>query len=135
MAKAPRPTHSKEQAELEASQSIVTITINRDLHSKGRPIPQVHRIGILNVPMRERIICRKATGLPFSAFWAEDRIDIDSLMVLWWIARRLQGDVTLTFDQAAEEWPENLDVENEIELEMSSPDEDDDESDPDDPES
>jgi hypothetical protein len=126
MAKAPRPGVGKRQEELDEAQQIVTITVRRDIESKGRPVPQSHSIGILNIPMRERIICRKATGLPLTAFWSEDRIDLDSVMVLWWMARRLHGDASLTFDQAAEEWPMDLDIETELDLSIDGASEDDD---------
>lgn len=120
MARAPRPGVSRREEERDESQQMVTITIKRDLVTgkDKRIIPQSYDIAIGNVPMRERIICRKATGLPLTAFWAEDRIDIDSVMVLWWMARRLNGEATLTFDQAAADWPEDLDLESELDLEM-----------------
>lgn len=126
MAKAPKPgvtARAEDQAE---NAKILTIEIKRELDTGGkkpRPIPQTNTLAVNLIPMRERIICRKATGLPFSAFWSEDRIDVDSIVVLWWMARRANGEVTLTFDQAAEQWPTDLDFETEVELELDDPDE------------
>lgn len=126
MAKAPRPGVSKREDELEAAQQVMTLTIKRPIvNDKGRVIPESHRIAINNIPMRERIICRKATGLPLAAFWSEDRIDLDSIMVLWWMARRLEGEAALTFDQAADQWPMDLD-EGELDIELGEPDDEDD---------
>lgn len=126
MAKAPRPGVSKREDELEAAQQVMTLTIKRPIvNDKGRTIPETHRIAINNIPMRERIICRKATGLPLAAFWSEDRIDLDSIMVLWWMARRLEGEAALTFDQAAGQWPMDLE-EGDLDIELGEPDDEDD---------
>lgn len=123
MATAPRPGVSKRAEELAESQQLITIEIRRDLTHQGRPIERVHRIGIANLPMRERIICRKATGLPLTAFWAsEEQIDLDSIVVLWWMARRMNGEATLTFDQAIADWPDDLDIETELEIYEGEPD-------------
>lgn len=121
MAKAPRPGVSTREAELDEAQQIMQLKVLRPIVTKsGRTIPETHSIGINNIPMRERIICRKATGLPLAAFWSEDRIDVDSIMVLWWMARRLNGEAALTFDQAAEDWPLDL-TEDELDIELGEP--------------
>lgn len=134
MAKAPKPGVGREQEETEDAQKVLTITIKRDIFTaKGRLVPQSHTIAPALIPMRERLICRKATGLPFGSFWSEDRIDVDSLMVMWWMARRAHGEVTLTFDKAAEEWPLDLDISEDLDIEIDGVD--DDEGDADDPES
>lgn len=126
MAKAPRPGVSTRADELEAAQTVMTLVVKRPITTEsGRLIPERHAIAINNVPMRERIICRKATGLPLAAFWAEDRIDVDSIMVLWWMARRLNGEAALTFDQAAEQWPMDL-SEDDLDIELDEPDDEDD---------
>ena len=134
MAKAPRPGVSKREGELTEAQQIMNLKVLRPIAtSSGRIIPESHSIGINNIPMRERIICRKATGLPLAAFWSEDRIDIDSIMVLWWMARRLNGEAALTFEQAAEDWPLDL-SEDELDIDLGDPDDPTDQ-DGDDPES
>jgi len=121
MAKAPRPGVSTRNDQQEADQTVMTITLRRPIFMGDRQVAESHTIAPGNVPMRERIICRKATGLPLAAFWSEDRIDVDSLMVLWWLARRLNGEATLTFDQAAEQWPGDL-AADEIDVAMGEPD-------------
>ncbi len=108
-AKAPRPGVSRRNEEAAENQKILTITTRRELTTaKGRAIAAENTLAINNLPMRERLICRKATGLPFASFWSEDRIDIDSVVVLWWLARRAQGEVNLTFDGAVKEWPDDM---------------------------
>ena len=87
------------------------------------PVENADNAMAANLPMRERIICRKATGLPLTAFWAsEEQIDLDSIVVLWWMARRMNGEATLTFDQAIADWPDDLDIETELEIYEGEPD-------------
>lgn len=121
MAAAPRPGVSKREAQTEADQQVMTITIKRPIRHGDRLVAESHRIAPGLVSMRERMICRKATGLPFEAFWVEDRIGLDSLMVLWWLARRANGEATLTYDQAADEFPVDLQA-DELDVSMDVPD-------------
>lgn len=121
MATAPRPGVSGRATQQTADQTVMTITIKRPIYHDQRLVADTHTIAPGNLPMRERVICRKATGLPLAAFWAEDRIDVDSLMVLWWLARRMNGESTLTFDQAADQWPTDLDG-DEIDVTTNDPD-------------
>jgi hypothetical protein len=66
-----------------------------------------------NIPMSEKLIVRKATGLPFEAFLAdEDKIGADSVAVMWWLARRANGEPMLTWKQASEDWPTDLKAED-----------------------
>ena len=123
MAAAPRPGVAKREAQTEADQQVMTLTIKRPIFHGDRQVDESHTIALGLLPMRERIICRKATGLPFSAFWAEDRIDLDSLVVLWWLARRMNGEATLTFDQAADQFPTDLSA-DEIDVQVGEPGED-----------
>lgn len=123
MAKAPRPGASDRADELETAQQVITITIKRPIHTAdGRLVDPTHTLAINNIPIRERVICRKATGLPMAAYWSgEDRIDLDSVVVLWWLARRMNGEITLTWDQACEQFPLDLGL-DEIEMEIDAPD-------------
>lgn len=126
-AQAPRPKKGGYEAAAEAdaaAQQILTITITREVTvgKHGRVLPESHTLAVGIMPMRERIICRKATGLPFEAYWSTaDAIAIDSVMVLWWLARRANGEATLTFDAAAAEWPADL-LPEEIDVDVNEPD-------------
>lgn len=122
MAKAPRPGASQRKAAREDDQRILTITITRPIETDdGRMIPTSHTLAAGILPLRERVICRKATGLPVEAFTeGQDTMGMDSIAVLWWLARRMHGEATLTFDRAAQQWPDDLRV-DEIEVEVSEP--------------
>lgn len=131
MAKAPKPGVGREQEEADEAQKVLTITIKREITTaKGRVVPETHTLAPALIPMRERLICRKATGLPFGSFWSEDRIDVDSLFVMWWMARRAHGEHTLTFDKAADEWPDDLDIAEDLDIEVEGADDDEGDDDP-----
>ena len=124
MAKAPKPGVSKRQESAEAARQIMTITVRGATDRKGRPIDETHTLAIGIIPMRERVICRKATGLPVESFVAhEDRIGLDSIAILWWLARRANGEINLRYEQAMDEWPKQI-GEDDIEVEVEEPDED-----------
>jgi hypothetical protein len=67
-----------------------------------------YRLAVGNVPIAERMIVRKATGFPFEAFLTEGQIGSDSVAVLWWLARRAEGEIGLTWTQAMAEWPTDI---------------------------
>lgn len=46
---------------------------------------------------------RKATGIPLSALILDEQPDLDSIGVLYWLARRKGGDRKVTFVDAASE--------------------------------
>ncbi|CAB5217883.1 hypothetical protein UFOVP209_27 [uncultured Caudovirales phage] len=96
-----------------AAQQVMTITL--------RGID--YRLAIGNVPIAEKMIVRKATGLPFEAFLTEGQIGSDSVAVLWWLARRADGEIGLTWTQAANEWPSDLTADDlEVTMEDASGD-------------
>lgn len=57
--------------------------------------------------IREKMAVRYATGLPYEAFVrpGEHTVGEDSLMVMWWLARRQNGEPGLPFDAVADTWP------------------------------
>lgn len=80
------------------AQPILTITL------KGID----YRIAPGNIPTSEKLIVRKATGLPLEAFQMDGQVGEDTIVVFWWLARRAEGEVGLTFKQACDEWPTGL---------------------------
>jgi len=114
MAQAPTPGAGRHSAAADAAQKVMTITIRGE--SK--------RLAIGNVAIQEKLIVRKATGLPFEAFLSEDRIGSDSLMVMWWLARRGEGETQLTFDAACADWPADIETDD-IEVTVDDPNGDD----------
>lgn len=100
MASAPTPggpgTTSDSEA-VEAAQKILHMTI------QGRTLSLAPE----NVPFHIKSRIRKGTGgLPLEAYWkGETALELDSLQVMWWAARMVNGELTVTIDQVLAEWP------------------------------
>lgn len=61
------------------------------------------------IPFKEKFAVRAATGLPLGQFWGgQFKIDEDSFMILWWLARRHNGERTLSLEALMSTWPEDL---------------------------
>lgn len=108
-----RPSdESRAEAIDEASEQILTITIRREITvgtgAKARVLPEAHTLAVNLLTMPDKLAVRKATGMPFEAFWGSETVGEDSLVVLWWLARRKNGEALLSFQQAAAEWPLDL---------------------------
>jgi hypothetical protein len=58
------------------------------------------------LPIGEKFAVRTATGVPYGQFFAT--FDEDSLCVLWWLARRHNGEPRLSWQQHLTEWPTDL---------------------------
>lgn len=108
MGLAPEPGAVREAAEQDArtetAQQILTILYDG----------QRFDLAWHDVPVSERVTVRKETGLPYSAFIesaavADDvlMIDEDSFNVIWWLARRANGEPRLTWVTAMSEWDKN----------------------------
>lgn len=119
MAKAPRPGVGKRADEVKAAKVVHKLRIGDETRT----------IALMNVPMKERLIVRKATGFPLESFLAGE-IGIDSLMVIWWLAGRAAGDPFLTLEQVEREWPEEFDEGSFELLEVTADDPDEDGDDP-----
>lgn len=114
MAKAPIPGEGKRREEVKAAKVVHKLRI-RD---------ETRTLALANVPLKEKLLVRKATGLPFEAFFGEHVFGVDSLQVLWWLAGRASGDAFLTLEKVADAWPEDL-TEDDIELIEVTPDDED----------
>jgi len=112
MASAPTPGVGARADAAAAAKQMMTITI------QGRSLP----FAFGNIPIKERAIVRKETGLAFEAYWAgETSIGMDSIQVLWWLARRASGEWQLTLTNVVDEWPDDL-TEDDIEIMVDEPD-------------
>ena len=60
------------------------------------------------VSIQEKIAVRYATGLPLESFVKVDAFGEDSLVVLWWLARRHNGEPNLAFATSCADWPSPL---------------------------
>ena len=118
MGLAPTPGVGRRAEESTAAQQILRITLRGESHT----------LALNNIPLKERLIVRKATGLPLEAFVGEvedegaNKLGLDTLIVLWWLARRANGEWQLTFTRAGEEWPADLDVEGDLDVTLVEPD-------------
>lgn len=90
MAKAPRPGVGERTAAARAAQKVMTLTVGGESRNLA--------VGL--VPMSERLAVRAATKMPFEAFLSdEDKIGSDSVLVLWWLARRANGEPGLSWGE------------------------------------
>ena len=114
MVSAPTPGVGKRKEAASAAATVMTITIRG--HS--------WQIAPGNLPFAERGAVRKATGgLPIESYWDGNlSVGIDSIQVLWWLARRASGEPGLGLDAALDDWPSDL-TEDDIGVEITEPDE------------
>lgn len=75
--------------------------------------------------LNERFIIRQVTGSPFEAFF--QAIGEDSIAVLWWVARRANGEPSLAFQKFMGEW-EALESADDFDIDIVEDNEEDDTS-------
>lgn len=51
------------------------------------------------------LAARKETGFPVAPFINDDRFSTDSICVLWWMARRKNGERRLRYQDVVKTWP------------------------------
>lgn len=103
MAKAPTPGVGKRKEAVSRASHVLTVTVGGE--SKA--------LHVNNLPFRELAAVRKASGgLPLSEFWGgpDTVIDSDSLKVLWWLARRANGEPGLPMSVVDEDWGEVIET-------------------------
>lgn len=89
--KAPMPGVSTREEAAEHDRQILCLRIGDD----------TWRLAWRNLPLSERMLVRKWTGLPYQTFLATgETIDADSLALLWCLARRAEGETSLQFNDA-----------------------------------
>jgi hypothetical protein len=112
------PLRAARAVDGDPSRTVLTITVRGEAHA----------LAVGRIPFSERLVVRKATGLPFEAFLGEiedggaNKIGLDTLIVLWWLARRAGGEWQLTLTRAEEEWPTDLDYDTELAVAVDEPD-------------
>lgn len=108
---APRPGQSDEVA---AAKSIVRITIKGDTHAFPTDLSFDDRAQVR----------RQTGGIPFESYWSgELAIGLDSVQVMWWLARKLDGEPNLLLRTVLETWPAEL-TEDDIAVDEITLDED-----------
>jgi len=116
MAKAPRPGVGARAEAAVAAQQILVIRIGET----------TWKLAWRNVPMGERMLVRKWTGIAYASFTSNgEQIDEDSLALLWCLARRAAGETSLIFDDSVvEDYRQRvIDAEGDMEISVDSPDE------------
>lgn len=101
MAHAPTPGVSRRAEEVNTAKRILVIKLGWT--------GETYRLAVNNVPLDHRMAVRKATGMSLTAFiGGEDSIDVDSIAVLAWVARRMNGNASLSWRQFQRDWPEEI---------------------------
>lgn len=92
MALAPVPGVGKRQT---AERSGMRITLG------GRTVT----LHLADLGPQDDLVARKETGLPVTPYFAEDRFGMDSLLIVYWMARRKNGEPNLRFQHVLDEFP------------------------------
>ena len=103
MARAPRPGKAREQKD-------ATKRFRITVKGETLEVPA-------SLTLREKMAVRLATGIPFDQFFVSaTRIGEDTVAVLWWLARRANGEPNLPWMTFEAEWEavEVADVECDI---------------------
>jgi hypothetical protein len=92
MARAPRPGAARKKGSARFS---ITVDDRTHILHQGDLGPEDYRV------------VRKQTGMAWKEFFGEDgdKFDYDSLEVLWWMARRKDGEPRLSIAQVDRQWP------------------------------
>ena len=109
MATAPRPGVTTRNNAAAAQAKVVTITF----------MGETKTVTPGNIKLRDSAAIRKATGgLPVRAFLPteDDLVDLDSFKVLWWLARRNDGEPDLTIEEFEKSWPDTFDPESDLSM-------------------
>jgi len=95
MAKAPKTRKEQEPAR-------VAIQIScRD--ADGSPVEK--SLYLSDLGPQDDLVARKQTGFPVTPFLEQEAFGADSLLILWWMARRKDGEGDLRFDEVLAEFP------------------------------
>jgi len=117
MAQAPPPGAGDRAESADAAKQILTITVREETRT----------LAVNNIPLSERLIVRKATAMPLEAFVGEiedigaNKVGLDTIVVLWWLARRANGEPMLTYKKVCDEWPTDL-TPDDIDVKVDDPD-------------
>lgn len=89
---APKPGVGRRQ---EAKRAAVRVTVG----------DRAYTLHISDLGPHDDLVSRRETGLPVTPFFAEERFGMDSLLIMFWMARRKNGEDRLRFEQVVEEFP------------------------------
>lgn len=114
MAEAPIPGVGARMDAASAARTVFRITVRGETRT----------IAPMNLPLKEDLILAKATGgmSVESLIGDETHVGLRSIKILWWLARRAAGEWQLTLERAWDEWPDDLDLESELDVTVDEPD-------------
>ena len=92
MATAPRPGATRKAT---AKRTGLVITIGGESHT----------LHMADLGPEDDMAARRQTGMPISSFIGDDIFGSDSILVLWWMARRKAGERRLAFSKVLREFP------------------------------
>lgn len=96
MGLAPEPGVGARLDATEAAKAIMVVTV----------AGETRRFAPNNLPFDQRLAVRKATGgIPFEQFWSgELAMGMDSVVLLWWVAGRVEGVKGETLEGISEQF-------------------------------
>lgn len=96
MAKAPKPGAARKAEEMtKARRRALVITLNGASHT----------LHMADLGPEDDLAARRQTGMPISSFIGDDIFGADSMLVLWWMARRKAGERRLAFSKVLAQFP------------------------------
>jgi hypothetical protein len=113
-AKAPRPGIGARNEEANAASKILELTLNGD----------TYQLGLGTISMDDRALVRRTMKAPIESFLDAEAFGVDSLFVIWWLARRHSGEFNLSYAEAAAQFPTSLEP-GDVSLDVVDPDGDD----------
>jgi hypothetical protein len=66
---------------------------------------ETRELSLTDLGPGDDLVARQQTGIPVQPFFEEDRFGPDSLLILWWMARRKNGEKRLKFSEVLAEFP------------------------------
>ncbi len=67
-----------------------------------------YRLALGNIPLGEKEAVLQQTRRSLEQWTAEEAQGELTIAVLWWLARRAEGERRLTWAEARDQWPEDL---------------------------
>lgn len=126
MAKAPTPGSARVKRARDEARTGLAARMRITVGDESRTLH------LADLGPRDAIECRKATGMPYTAFLQD--LSSDSFVVLWWLAERHDGQPNLPFQRVLDGWPSDAELAEmaaagRVTLEQLDPDDNTDEGD------
>lgn len=100
MAKAPKPGSTPSSSNAQVTGMII------------RHGDKEYPLNLEDLGPEDDLVCRRATGMPISPFFGQDVFGTDSLLMMYWFARRKSGDLNLRYEDLLKTFPTFKSVED-----------------------